>query len=172
MSIWDYLFDTDHDHALDLRSIQEDTRALHAAVDTLGALRRDLAQAQQQIDRLQLVTEALVSLLELRSGIERNELSLMIQRLDLADGVEDNRLGPDRSSQAPKCPHCGRPINPKRDRCIYCFSAAGDRTSDHGDAAAAARKVSCAKCGANVSETAVYFSDEGLLCAKCCGVRS
>lgn len=169
MSVWDYLFDTEHDHQLDTRGIEQGSRALHDAVDAFAALRMDLAQAQQQIDRLQLVTEALVSLLELRGGIERRELGLMIQRLDLADGVEDNRLGPDRSAEAPKCVQCGRPVNPRRPNCIYCFAPIRDGKAPAGEAKAAARKVVCSRCGKDVSETAVYFSESGLLCAECCG---
>lgn len=164
MSVWDYLFEPKREVTLEISSIERDKAALHAAVESVAGLRRDLAAAQRQIDRLELVCEALVSLLEARGHVERPALVQAIHRLDLADGVEDSRLGPDLSADAPKCPECHRPVNPRRGHCIYCFATL-ERCAESRDTIVP-RPV-CARCGILIDQDVPVPTDEGVLCQPC-----
>jgi len=108
---------------------------------------------------------ALVRLLEVRAGLSADELQLMIQRIDLADGFEDGRMGPDVSSEAPQCPTCGRPINPKRSNCLFCNTRLDPVARQSAEPIT--RHVECKSCGERVAESDTYFSEMGLLCAAC-----
>lgn len=134
--------------------------------ETLAALSERLQEQAAEIERLKLTTAALLELLRLRLGIKPDEIDLMVQRLDLADGVEDGRIGPDRSRHAPRCAGCGRPVNPQRARCVFC-----DRALPKADKPAPPppRMTRCASCGRELREDATFFSETGLVCGDCFG---
>ena len=140
MPLWDFLFDSDQKQRQDIDAVER---------------------------RAESNAETLQRLAELKGQVTREELSLMIQRLDLADGVEDGRIGPDRSSLAPKCPFCGRPVNPQRETCIYCGQRRPDAEAAPEANSSQARLIRCVRCYNEVREDQAHFSPEGLICDDC-----
>ena len=117
MSIWNLLFDSDYSQRQDIDALQ--ARVQGAALAGASA-DRDIAGLRRDIARLDLTIEGIVRVLERRGQLTKQELRDIIVEIDLEDGREDGRIGPDRSAKAPKCDACGRPVNPKRDVCVYC----------------------------------------------------
>jgi hypothetical protein len=115
------------------------------------------------VAKLELTVEALIRLLEHQCKLSRNELALVIQRLDLADGVEDGMMGPDMSAKAPKCSGCGRPVNPRRESCIYCDAPVAAQKAQQPPP----RQVQCIGCGSAVSEIDTYITERGVVCPSC-----
>lgn len=165
MSLWDYLFDSEYKQRDDIGSLQGQVQTSDEWITTL---RSQLQAAQERADRLELVIEALVQLLEAKGSLGREELEIMVQRVDLADGVEDGRIGPDRTAAASKCPLCGRPLNPERGTCVYCGQ---DVTAEDlalmGAPSSKLRHTRCVRCYQKVLQQETYFSPEGMVCAAC-----
>lgn len=158
MSYWDKLFDTEWAQRDDIDALQVEAES---AADQAAELRRALREERRRVSRLELTLEALIEVLRERKALTRDEVAVMVQQIDLADGVEDGRIGPDRVAAAPKCHVCGRPVNPRRDRCLYC----GEPIQlGHTPPVRTAR---CARCGTEVPEIDTYFSEFGLICGAC-----
>lgn len=175
--LWEYLF---------ARELADETVAetMHevAAIraETMDRQRKAHSALEQRVARLELALTATTRLLERRAGIKPDEIALEILRLDLADGFEDGRIGPERVAAAPKCSSCGRPINPKRDACVYCNAIV--RTSkDHGaggpyrGASAPAMEgprpapqmATCVECAAVLPLHQTDLSVKGIVCPRC-----
>lgn len=163
MSFWDHMFDNDYRQREDITALRYHSEAV---VESIDDVRKELAQTQQKLAQVQLVLEAMWEIMRVRMKVDRKELSIAIQRVDLADGVEDGRIGPDRSRTAPTCHACGRPINPKRWACIYCGA---DVVAEEAAASAVgpAPEVECDGCGSAVPERDTYFTEDGLRCSGC-----
>lgn len=176
MSIWDHLFDSEFRQRSDINQTSQTASTASASV---VVLRRDLAATQKKLERLELVCEALVRYLEVREIMKPEELAVMIQRLDLADGREDGRIGPDRVAQAPKCPFCKQPFNPQRTECIYCGKGVSQADLELTDQIKRPRRepkpkpqkptpyVRCAKCVKRILKDKAHFCEEGLVCEAC-----
>jgi len=161
--VWEYIFDNEYKQRRDLQSLRTDAEI---AASGSAANRRRLRHLQERVDRLELAVESLVRVLENRAGITKEELAVMTQWVDLADGVEDGRIGPDRSSDAPLCSHCGRPVNPRRQICIYCNGII-EKEEAKPTPKPPPRTVECTGCGKSILEVDSYFGDSGLLCGTC-----
>lgn len=125
-----------------------------------------------QVDRLELVCRALTELIVAKGVATRSELSVVLQQLDLEDGVEDGRARSEVRHGAPRCAGCDRFINPQRDRCVYCgASVAGAGGEPYRDKRAAVRapavKVQCVRCEKSVPEADTLFTADGLVCPGC-----
>lgn len=171
--VWQYLFDNELKQRRDIEALRDETAFRDADSMEKG---RELAALRQTVDRLGLALEAVVRILEQRVGVTREEVVEAIQRIDLADGVEDGRMGPDATAKAPACPGCGRPVNPSRDRCVYCaapLAAAGPVGSPYRGAEPSRQQarprptVACASCGAVVPLDETDMSAQGPVCARC-----
>lgn len=158
MGYWDNLFETDLARSEKIEYLRMEAAG---ATDELVELRRAVADQRGQIARLELALEALLEVLRERKALTRDEVAVMIQQIDLADGVEDGRIGPDRVAEAPKCHICGRPVNPRRKHCLYC------REPIKSGEAPPPRVTHCALCGGEVPEINTYFSEHGLICGDC-----
>ncbi len=146
------------------------------SADAVVRLSGELGVAMARLDRLELLCDAILSLAEMKGLFEGPEVEVMMQRLDLLDGVEDVKRGPIRVD-SPRCAHCSHFVNPKRRTCVYCdarlpASAEAPRaTSPYRDAPPAVREAphaTCARCKQRVPQSATYFTREGeLACAGC-----
>ena len=159
MAIWHHFFDSDYYQRRDIemlrQQIDDGDPIATAALDETRSL-------SQRVDRLELLVDALMEL-AMGQGVSADAIQLMVQRLDLADGFEDGRLGPERSAEAPKCGGCGRPVNPKRNQCIYCDAP----ISEMVEVKVEPRILTCSRCTAQVAETTTYFTESGLVCTPC-----
>ncbi len=157
MGFWDHFIQANHNDLNNLRA------ELHSIGDTSGSDRR-LDSAERRLDRLELAIDGLVELLKAKSLLTDDELALAIQRVDLADGVEDGRIGPDEAAEARACPSCSRPLNPARKRCVYCdaeIPAAQPRPQP------APRLTACDRCAGEVPERSTYITANGVVCEPC-----
>jgi hypothetical protein len=83
----------------------------------------DLARVLEKLDgrqqRLALLLQALVQLLEAQGLLDQAQLLARIHAIDLSDGVADGRQMRQVSLQ---CGQCGRENLANRQRCLYCGS--------------------------------------------------
>lgn len=158
---WEYLFDSEYAQRSDIESLKRSAAIANDSVDQ--AIDRAM-EAKRRIDQLELTVEALIRLLETKGGLDRQELALMIQRVDLADGREDGRIGPDRTEKAPRCGTCARPLNPKREACIYCGAPI---VKEAPPPPPPPRMTECRRCGKSTEEVKAFITMRGLWCAEC-----
>lgn len=158
--VWEYLFDNEHKQRDDINLALAEA---DVAYSTMAGLAEKLTESQSRVAKLELTLEALIRLLEHQKKLNRDDLVLMIQRLDLADGVEDGMMGPDKSSKAPKCSSCGRPVNQRRPLCIYCAAPVTAEKKQRP----APRQIQCARCDKAVPELDTYITERGAVCPTC-----
>jgi hypothetical protein len=166
MSIWRYLFDSDYLRKLDIEGLQD--RA-NAAGESVGQLKKQVEYQQKKLDAMELLLESLIGYLKAKGLLRKKELALLVQRVDLGDGYEDGKMGPDRTAKAPACPFCHRPFNPKRPACIYCGQVVSEK--DLALMADSPRKVRCVGCYSEVAENNAHLTTIGLLCPRCFGLK-
>ena len=167
MSAWDFIFDSEHKQRRDIEDLKGVSDRVDASVDGLWD---ELTRAKRRVAKLELLTEGLIAYLQVKGVLNRDELAVMVQRVDLADGYEDGRIGPDRSSKCPKCPFCDRPFNPKRSECIFCgkeVTAEDLKLMDQKEP----RNIICALCYRKFPETLAHFTIKGLVCETCFGTK-
>ena len=116
-----------------------------------------------RVDRLELLNRALLDLLLHHNVVDRNELSVMMQQVDLLDGVEDGAISESVHDAAPTCGACGRYVNPSRSHCVYCNT----EMRSTGGKAPSLRMVDRSTCGTRIEERQSYFSDSGVVCSGC-----
>lgn len=75
-----------------------------------------IRELTDQLDRLQLMNQALWELLRDRLGITEEELERKAEEVDLRDGKADGRM----TSTAVRCPTCKRVNNARHGKCLYC----------------------------------------------------
>ncbi|MBI1368076.1 MAG: hypothetical protein GC162_05420 [Planctomycetes bacterium] len=71
---------------------------------------------QRQVDRLEMICEAMWTLLRERTNLSDEALMAKILELDLSDGNADGKI----TRPAQKCPKCNRPNSRRHEMCIYC----------------------------------------------------
>ena len=118
MRLLDLLFDNEYKQRRDLSNLSEVSSATN---DDVGQLQSDLAAIRHRLDRTELALEAMSCILQDKGILTADELRTHIVRVDLEDGREDGKIGPNQSADAPTCPTCARPSNPRRrTHCVYC----------------------------------------------------
>ena len=83
-------------------------------------LQDDLRRMQGQIDALALTCQAMWELIGDRAGIGEKDIVDKMQEIDLRDGKADGKMG----GRVSKCSGCGRTLNRRRGRCMYCGNSA------------------------------------------------
>jgi|GEM_PF-1270338 len=142
-----------------LTEVRENLEALADQTDVWDAI----AKLEQRFERLELLVEGLKSALCAQNILTEHQIAVATTRVDLADGLEDGRIGPLAASLAPPCPSCARPLNPKRAQCIYCGAA----VLRQDKAVAPEPKATCARCTTAVPQRTTWYSEDGLLCDPC-----
>jgi hypothetical protein len=167
MSAWDFIFDSEHKQRSDIEDLKGVAGRVDASVDGLW---EELTRAKRRVAKLELLTEGLIAYLQVKGVLNREELAVMVQRVDLSDGYEDGRIGPDRSSKCTKCPFCDRPFNEKRKECIYCGKEVTPQDLKLMEKKEP-RNIICALCYRRFPETAAHFTVKGLVCETCFGTK-
>ena len=117
MSLWKYLFDNEWRQREDIELLRVSTATSQTEASRTA---KKLDQLQRRVDRTELLLESLYRLVSEKNLVTVDEFRLMVARVDLEDGIEDGRIGPDRNRRAPKCPECNRAVNRKRTHCVFC----------------------------------------------------
>jgi len=86
------------------------------AKDEVATYKNRIRDLEFSLNRMALVSQAVWELLSSRLGVSENELLARVSEIDLRDGVADGRM----TAKVTNCSDCGRPVNTKRARCIYC----------------------------------------------------
>lgn len=152
----EFLFDNEHKQREDIQRIQQQ---LMDGPD----LSVTIAPLVQRLDRLELLCKSLTELIVSKGLASREELSVVTQQLDLADGVEDGKIGSRVLKNGPRCTNCGRFVNPRRSSCVYCHAA----VEQEGAKAPPERLVACGGCNKEVPESASFYTGNGLRCNAC-----
>lgn len=153
----EFLFDTEYKQRSDIQQIKAELDAAPDPMVVVGPL-------AQRVDRLELLCKALTELIVSKGLASREELSVVSQQLDLADGVEDGKISARVRKSAPRCPSCGRFVNPRRDTCVYCHAAVAFEAPEKKPPE---RTVSCGGCGSEVPESGSFYTAQGLRCDAC-----
>ena len=106
-----------------------DRTAQGAKVGELSALQADsnrrltdagdrLRDLEKRYERMRLVTAALWQLLKAHTGLTDADLKKYVEKVDLADGKLDGKIG--RKASAIDCPNCSRRILKSAVICPWC----------------------------------------------------
>ena len=82
---------------------------------TAKGTRGDVRFLRGQVDRLQMICEAMWTITKRRLGVGDDELSRLVEEIDLRDGKLDGRSEPARA-----CSECSRVVSSRTRICIYC----------------------------------------------------
>jgi len=149
-------------HDLERRLTEVDTEV------PVEALRQTVLALSRRVEAMDLQLGALLGLLEAKGVLTLDEVNDAAVRLDLADGVENGKRGADLVAHAPRCPSCGRPVNPARARCVFCGAEIPPPGVPGADGPAARpRIVACARCGESIPEQDAYYTEDGMVCPRC-----
>lgn len=91
---------------------REASRASSAANNAVS----EIKALTSQVDRLTIACQAMWEIVRDQTNITEKDLAEKITEIDLRDGVEDGKIGP----QIIECPSCGRNSNSKRSSCVWC----------------------------------------------------
>lgn len=152
----EFLFDTEYKQRQDIERIRSQVENAPDPVRIVEPL-------MQRIDRLELLCKALTELVVSKGIATREELSVVTQQLDLADGVEDGKISARVRKQAPRCASCGRFVNPRREHCVYCHAVVLQNPTEKPPE----RTVLCGGCGQEVPESHTFYTADGLRCDTC-----
>ena len=76
----------------------------------------EFRRLEARIDSLAIGCQAMWELLAESTNLTKEDIVSRMQEIDLRDGKADGKV----SRNVSDCPTCSRPVNSKRDRCIYC----------------------------------------------------
>lgn len=101
----------------EVRETASDAKS-EAAAARMGTL-RELARAEERIEKLVLLTHAMWTLLSEKSGISEADLLKRVTDLDGQDGAVDGRI----SRPPVRCSKCDAVVCRKFNRCLFCGQA-------------------------------------------------
>lgn len=153
----EFLFDSEYKQRKDIDRLQSEIRQAPDPMLVVGPL-------MDRVDRLELLCKSLTELIISKGVATREELSVVTQQLDLADGVEDGKISARVRKSAPRCSSCGRFINPRRSSCVYCHAVV---EQDAPQVPPPERAVVCGGCGKQVPESGTFYTASGLRCDAC-----
>jgi len=165
MSMLDDLFDSAFFLDSEYRQ-RRDIQRLQQEISSVPDLRPQLRTAIARIDQLELLCSTLAELLVAKGITTPAELRVLMQQVDLADGVEDGRISKTVHDASPRCSQCQRFLNPARTACVYCGTPMAQAVPP-APAPKPRPNVDCKRCRRVVPESDTYFTDHGLVCSSC-----
>jgi hypothetical protein len=80
----------------------------------LKTIVRDL---EARVDKLELIAEALWTIIQNETNLSEVDLIERITEIDLKDGKFDNKK---KRTSSVECKHCGRMNSKRQTKCLYC----------------------------------------------------
>ena len=77
---------------------------------------QSIRELQHEVQRLQLLNQALWELIRERAGLTDADLEQKANEVDMRDGVQNGRM----TETALRCHNCGRVSSSKHWKCLYC----------------------------------------------------
>lgn len=112
------------------RQLKNHSRGLRQTAEDISDTRRhagdQLAMAEERVDRLTLLCEAMWEVLSATTDLTMSDLAEKVSQLDQVDGVADGR----RQHRATDCA-CGAKINARAAICQFCSLPAPQRSLFH-----------------------------------------
>ena len=171
--MFDHMMDSEYRQRRDIRSLQQQV----VDMSITPTVTPQVVDLMQRVNQLELLANALVSVIENKRLATREELEVMVQQLDLLDGREDGKIQSAQWHEAPRCGACNRYVNPNRQACVYCgrsLEGTGAmvggpyRGGGSGEAAPAPRTAKCGVCSNVVPQAETVFNGDGVLeCDDC-----
>lgn len=81
--------------------------------------RSKVGDLEMRVERMQMVCEAMWTLLREKTGLSELDLLNRVNEMDLSDGKLDGKV----RRTGHKCPSCNRVIGPRFAQCMYCGQA-------------------------------------------------
>lgn len=78
--------------------------------------RETAVELERRLEKLALLTRAMWTLVQERTGVTEDDLARRATEIDLLDGRADGRA----SVRASMCTRCNRTVAARHPRCIYC----------------------------------------------------
>lgn len=153
-----FFFDTEYHQRRDIQRLKSQVED--------AASQSQLQAAAARVDQLELLCTALVELLVAKGVTTPAELRVLMQQVDLSDGVEDGRVSKRVREESPRCACCQRFLNPRREACVYCGTPMA-RAVPPPPAPTPRPDVACTGCQRVVPERDTYFTGRGLVCSSC-----
>src|SRR5262249_16820568 len=91
------------------------SRATDARAEAKSA-QAEVVDLRRQVDRLQMICEAMWTVVKRGVGSDDDELLGVIEQIDLRDGRLDGRS----RSMASACAECGKVVSVRTGICLYC----------------------------------------------------
>lgn len=76
----------------------------------------EVTKLENRLDRLHLITQALWELVRKKLALTDEDLTKLIEEIDLRDGVRNGKV----AIKPITCPDCKRPASVRTDMCLYC----------------------------------------------------
>ncbi len=86
------------------------------AIEAARAAQQQNDELRGQVDRLQMICEAMWTLMKAKSGATEAEIVALIEEIDLRDGKLNGRT----ELVPQKCARCGRVVSLRTSLCPYC----------------------------------------------------
>ena len=101
-------------------SFQSSTRAAGRVDAKSQEVAEHLLHLEERVDKLTLLCKALWTLLQDHAQLTEEALEERVLEIDLMDGQADGKI---TKRKLANCPKCGKPVAPRRKRCIWCGEA-------------------------------------------------
>jgi hypothetical protein len=112
--LWDLIQQRQIGRARDAAAQARNTAA--QAASSVSRTENEVAELERVVDSLMLTCQAMWELLREQGNLTDEALLQRMQEVDLRDGTQDGRMGPNASA----CPACSRPNHSRHGHCIYC----------------------------------------------------
>ncbi|MCK6487477.1 MAG: hypothetical protein L6R48_03885 [Planctomycetes bacterium] len=76
----------------------------------------DIEYLKRRVERLKLYSAALTLILMEKLGVTQAEIDKAVDMIDGMDGIKDGTM----RRMVVNCPRCGKVVNQKADKCMYC----------------------------------------------------
>lgn len=94
--------------------------AASQAQSSARSAQESMRHLEQRLERLTLVCEAMWSLLQEHTQLSEQDLLHRLDEMQQKHSQSNQTEPANSNEQRPACDNCGRTLNPRHDKCLYC----------------------------------------------------